>query len=183
MTSEDDKKQQNPAPGGVLDGRDALARLQLRDGEVVAEGVTVVEGPVEFGTARYVHAAFIGAGLLVAFLAGRSLAMAWNALAEWPALVRLVPALIQYDEEARQNFSSLLGGIIGLLIVVQIYRKPRVRGWADDVATELAKVVWPSKEVVTNGTLIVLAASAIATVYVFVLDRFWAFVTHLVYGV
>jgi preprotein translocase subunit SecE len=34
-----------------------------------------------------------------------------------------------------------------------------------------------------NGTVVVVIASSIATVYVTVLDRFWSFVTTLVYGV
>jgi preprotein translocase subunit SecE len=62
------------------------------------------------------------------------------------------------------------------------YRKESVRGWADDVALELSKVSWPTRETVTNGTIVVLVASAVATVYVALLDRFWGFVTSLVYG-
>ena len=33
-----------------------------------------------------------------------------------------------------------------------------------------------------NGTVVVLVATAIATAYVALLDRFWGFLTHLVYG-
>jgi preprotein translocase subunit SecE len=66
--------------------------------------------------------------------------------------------------------------------LIQSYRKPAIRGWADEVAAELGKVTWPNRETVVNGTLVVVIASAIATVYVAVLDRFWGFLTTLVYG-
>jgi preprotein translocase subunit SecE len=68
------------------------------------------------------------------------------------------------------------------LAVIQSYRKPSVRGWADDVASELSRVTWPSRETVLNGTIVVVLASTIATVYITILDRFWSFVTTLVYG-
>ena len=50
------------------------------------------------------------------------------------------------------------------------------------VQAETKKVVWPTRETVTNGTIVVIVASAIATVYVGLLDRLWGFVTTLVYG-
>jgi len=58
----------------------------------------------------------------------------------------------------------------------------RVRDWADEVAIELSRVTWPTREQVTNGTIVVIVASAVAAVYVALLDRFWGFVTTLVYG-
>ena len=51
-----------------------------------------------------------------------------------------------------------------------------------EVRQELAKVTWPTREAVLNGTLVVVVASALATVYVTVLDRIWSFLTTLVYG-
>ncbi len=66
--------------------------------------------------------------------------------------------------------------------MIQTYRKENIRTWANEVAAELAKVSWPTRETVTNGTIVVVIASMIATVYVTVLDRFWSFLTKLVYG-
>jgi preprotein translocase subunit SecE len=43
-------------------------------------------------------------------------------------------------------------------------------------------VTWPTREAVLNGTLVVVVASALATVYVTILDRIWSFLTTLVYG-
>jgi preprotein translocase subunit SecE len=63
-----------------------------------------------------------------------------------------------------------------------MFRNPGVRQWSDEVAAELSKVVWPTQDIVRNGTIVVVVASALATVYVGLLDRLWGFVTTLVYG-
>jgi len=138
--------------------------------------------PTHLGAVRYVHAAFFVAGILVAFLSGKILAMIWHALAGWPAAVQWVPVLLRYAEDERDSFTMTVGALIGVVTVIQTYRKENIRNWANEVAAELAKVTWPSREAVTNGTIVVVIASVIATVYVTILDRFWGFLTNLVYG-
>ena len=138
--------------------------------------------PVNLGVARYVHAAFFGAAILGAYVIGKIVTLLWNTLAEWPAAVRSVPALVAYDEEQREGFALMMGAAIGIVLVIHSYRKESIRGWADEVAGELAKVTWPGRDVVVNGTIVVIVAGAIATVYVAILDRFWGFLTTLVYG-
>ncbi len=133
-------------------------------------------------SARYVHAAFFVAGILTAFISSKLIALAWGSLADWPAATRAVPLLLRFAEDERGSYALGLGALVGILAVVQVYRKEHVRRWADEVALELTKVTWPNREAVTNGTVVVIVASAIATVYVALLDRFWGFLTHLVYG-
>jgi preprotein translocase subunit SecE len=135
------------------------------------------------GTAKYVQAAFFAGGVLIAYLSGQILATIWNSLAEWPPAVRQFPQLLHYAEDERPGFTMVAGALIGILTVLRLARKPEVRTWADSVASELYKVHWPEREVVTNGTIVVLVAGAFATVYVGLLDRVWAFITNLVYGV
>jgi preprotein translocase subunit SecE len=135
-----------------------------------------------FGASRYVHAAFFVAAILAAYVSAKLLVVAWGLLAEWPDAVRAVPALVQYDEEKRENVAYVAGLLLSVVAVIQVYRKEGIRTWADDVAAELTRVTWPTRETVLNGTLVVVVASAIATVYVAVLDRFWGFLTNLVYG-
>jgi preprotein translocase subunit SecE len=137
---------------------------------------------VYLGSTRYVHAAFFAAGILAAYLSGKIITLLWNSLAEWPAAVRAIPVLLSYGESERDSFGLVAGAAIGVITVVQTYRKEHVRRWANDVAGELAKVTWPNRETVTNGTIVVVIASMIATAYVALLDRFWSFVTNLVYG-
>jgi preprotein translocase subunit SecE len=138
--------------------------------------------PAMLGARKYVHAAFFGFGILAAFLVSKVLLGLWNTLADWPTVATAVPQLLRYGEEERATFTTVAGALVGVLTVVQTYRKENIRNYADEVASELAKVTWPNKETVTNGTIVVVVASAIATVYVSLLDRFWGFVTTLVYG-
>jgi len=140
------------------------------------------DAPTTFGATKYVHTAFFVVGILVAFVSGKILAGIWNALSAWPPAVRAVPQLLHYGEDERPSLTMVAGVLFGVLTVVQFFRNQALRQWADDVAGELSKVVWPTRETVTNGTIVVVVASAIATVYVGLLDRLWGFVTTLVYG-
>jgi preprotein translocase subunit SecE len=154
---------------------EVLAQANAPESEPDAE-------PTHLGAVRYVHAAFFAAGILVAFLSGKILALMWHALAGWPPAVQRVPALLRYAEDERDSFTMVAGAVIGVITVIQTYRKETIRTWANEVAAELAKVTWPTREAVTNGTIVVVIASMIATVYVTILDRFWGFLTNLVYG-
>lgn len=138
--------------------------------------------PANLGATRYVHAAFFAAGILFAYLFGKVLAMLWNTLAEWPTAVEYVPQLVRYSEDERGSLGLAFGAVLGVLAVVHTYRKEYIRTWAGEVALELSRVVWPDKETVTNGTMVVVVASAVATLYVALLDRFWSFVTNFIYG-
>ena len=153
-------------------------------GEIEATGETVDEGDaaVSFGSERYVHAAFFAAGILAAFVASKTFVLIWNSLSGWPAAVRAIPQLVGYTEEQRDSIGLVVGAIIGAGTGSQAYRKESVRIWASEVAAELSKVTWPTREAVLNGTLVVVVASALATVYVTILDRIWSFLTTLVYG-
>jgi preprotein translocase subunit SecE len=138
--------------------------------------------PATLGIERYVHAAFFAAGIFGAYLIGKVLAGTWNTLAASPAAVRAVPGLLAYAEDQRPEFTMVIGAVVSVLVTFSAYRKPSVKQWSDDVAAELYKVHWPDRELVTNGTVVVIAASVFATVYIGLLDRIWAFITNLVYG-
>lgn len=135
----------------------------------------------DLGTSKYVHAAFFSAGILAAYVSTKLLLTAWNRLAEWPDAVRIFRFLLAVGENERQLYTSVGGVIIGAVATIYTYRKEEVRHWADEVALELSKVTWPDRETVRNGTLVVIAASLVATLYVMLLDRFWAFLTSLIY--
>ena len=192
MAIVDEKDQKKRAEEESADGLDLSAlpsRLEvpgeLALGAPKGENADDVEDHGVAGTlgsAKYVHAAFFAVGILAAFLGSKILAGAWTHLAEWPAAVRAVPQLVAFSEEQRDTYCLIGGAVIGALGVLQAYRKESVRTWADEVATELAKVSWPNREAVFNGTLVVIVASMIAAVYVAVLDRFWGFLTTWVYG-
>jgi len=140
------------------------------------------QAAAEIGVDRYVHAAFFVAAILVAFLSSQVLLLLWNYLAEVPDAIRSVPFLIEYTEDQRGTYCLIVGAVVGVVLVLRYYRRPAVRGWAFDVARELGRVTWPNQETVTGGTVVVIIASVLATIYVTLLDRFWGYLTNLVYG-
>jgi preprotein translocase subunit SecE len=178
---------------------DASSELHPEEGEeralaTIDEGKSQIESPGEgesseddlaaghVGVERYVHAAFFSLGILVAYIGGKILLSAWNSLADWPLAVKSLPFLIQFGEDERATITLVIGAVVGVLLVLRYYRRPTVRSWATQVAGELARVTWPSKEKVTNGTIVVLVAGAVATLYIALLDRLWGYLTNLVYG-
>src|SRR5262249_41145802 len=177
MSDETSTKTEDDVQETEVHGEDALATAG--DAGAPSDEPAV---PTSLGATKYVHAAFFVIGIGTAFISGRILAGIWNALAAWPPAVRAVPQLLLYGEDERPSYTIVLGIVIGIIVVVQMFRKPSIRTWSDDVALELSKVVWPSREIVTNGTIVVVVASALATVYIGLLDRLWGFVTQQVYG-
>lgn len=189
MATKDDETDEREDSAAEADAADASSEPDAEEAEaeqadageaapVDPEGTT----PAHLGALKYVHAAFFLAGILVAYVGGKILSLIWNRLAEWPAAVRALPQLVNYAEDERDSIMLAGGAVLGALTVIQAYRKENIRRWADEVATELSKVTWPNREAVMNGTLVVVIASAIATVYIAILDRFWGFLTQLVYG-
>jgi preprotein translocase subunit SecE len=186
QSDKDEKLDDAEIGGGEASSGEELATSQesqeALDPEVLDADGNEIEVAHSLGSERYVHAAFFMAGILAAYVASKTLVLAWNTLSGWPAAVRAVPQLVSYTEEQRDSAAMIAGAAIGTLTVVQAYRKENVRTWANEVAAELSKVTWPTREAVLNGTLVVVVASMIATVYVTILDRIWSFLTTLVYG-
>jgi preprotein translocase subunit SecE len=173
MATDEDIKDETTEQADQADAPEETSADNEHDGPAVAGSL---------GAARYVHASFFAIAILGAYVFSKVLVLAWGAIAEWPAAVRAVPQLAVYAEDQRDGITLVVGAVAGTIGVIQAYRKERVRGWADAVASELSRVTWPNRETVLNGTIVVVLASAIATVYVTILDRFWSFLTTLVYG-
>jgi preprotein translocase subunit SecE len=138
--------------------------------------------PTQLGATRYVLAGFFATGIAVTFIVAKVLAGSWNRLADNSWVARQAPFVSSIAEDDRGTYTTLVGAMVGVSATIYAYRRPDVRAWTSEVAAELAKVSWPSKKEVTNSTIVVIAAGAFATVFLALLDRFWGFVTNLVYG-
>lgn len=136
----------------------------------------------QLGTDRYVLAGFFAAGMLGAYVVGRALQGIWIAAANKDWFSQNFARLTAVQDDDKGMYSLILAGLIAIVVVFRTYKRPDVRAWCDEVASELTKVKWPSRKEVSNSTLVVIAASAAATLYLALLDRLWAFVTNLVYG-
>ena len=138
--------------------------------------------PTQLGAARYVLAGFFAVGIAVTFIVSKAMTGTWNRLADNAWVARQAPFISALAEDDRATYATFVGAVVGVTATVYAYRRPDVRTWTSEVAAELAKVSWPSKKEVTNSTIVVIAAGAFATVFLALLDRFWGFVTNLVYG-
>ena len=131
-------------------------------------------------------AGFFGLWVVVAYVLGRALELAWSKLASKDWFVEKLPQLAAVPHEgelvSRSSVSMVLGAILSGLIVLRYLYKAEVRTWADEVAEELAKVKWPTRKEVGNNTVVVIAAAAVMTLYLLLLDRFWGFLTNLIYS-
>lgn len=184
----DPKKPTDPVHEDLDAERDAgdTASIGVGEGSALsidgADGQAAILATTELGSSRYVHAAFLAAAVLIGYITSRFVVLIWNRLAEWPLALSYVPQLVRYDEEIRSDIGLVFGALVGILVAVRMYSKPRIRVWSSEVASELSKVTWPDREQVTRGTVIVIVASIVATVYVTILDRLWGFTTGLIYA-
>ncbi len=168
-------------------GGDApLAKVKLSAEGGLAETTTEEdaeeEAAAQLGIQRYVLASFFAAGIASAYILGKAIHGLWAWVANKDWFHNSLPALAAVGDDDKSTYGAVVGAIIAIIGVVQTYRRPSVRAWADEVAAELAKVKWPTRKEVSNSTVIVIAAGAIATVYLALLDRLWSFVTDLFYG-
>jgi len=166
---------------------------QASDGEAGSEGSTSSTGDESdesdegapaghLGAGRYVMTGFFLTIIAGAYVLGRTLSALWGRLAEAAWFQKSAAALARVGEEERGELCIAIGAAVALGAGIHAYRRPEVRQWTDEVASELSKVTWPDKNEVTNSTIIVIVTSAFATFYLALLDRFWGFVTNLVYG-
>lgn len=129
-------------------------------------------GPVQLGHRRFVYAAYFAGAIAVAFFCSKAIDGGWTRLGLWK------PTFGEPHDEIVMPASAVIGG----LVAIYYWRDNKTRGLAEEVAEELAKVTWPNKEQVTNGTAVVIVTTLFATIFFALMDRFWGFVTNLVYG-
>ncbi|XXX77871.1 preprotein translocase subunit SecE [Sorangium sp. So ce134] len=162
---------------GAADAGDAEAQ-RAGEPEEAEEEVAATQ----LGTERYVLAGFFAAGMLLAYLLGKVVHGVWATLSNKDWFSRALPAASAVGDDDKMTYGMVVGGVIALIVVLRAFRNAELRTWSDEVAAELAKVKWPTKKEVTNATFVVIATTTVATLYLALLDRFWAFVTNIVYG-
>lgn len=163
------------------ESEEANDESQEGESEELAEGDSEAAVARQLGADRYVMAGFFALAILGGYVLGKTVQTIWANLSSRDWFNQAVPALASVADESRTTISMVLGGVVALVLVLRTYRRPDVREWTDDVASELMKVKWPTKKDVTNSTLVVIAASSFATLYLALLDRLWSFVTSIVY--
>jgi preprotein translocase SecE subunit len=128
--------------------------------------------PAQLGAQRFVYAAYFAGAVAVAFLLSKGISFGWSRLNLWK------PQVGEPDE----TVSVVIAAIVGALVAVYYYRDETTRTLAEEVASELGKVTWPARDEVVSGTFVVIVTTLVATAFFALMDRFWGFVTNLVYG-
>jgi preprotein translocase subunit SecE len=131
-----------------------------------------VASPTQLGTKRFVYAAYFAGAIAIAFLMSKVIDFAWFKLQNYK------PAIGEPHDEIVMPLSAL----VGALAAVYYWYRTRARQLAEEVAAEMAKVTWPTRTEVTNGTFVVIVTTIVSTVFFALMDKFWGFVTNLVYG-
>jgi preprotein translocase subunit SecE len=153
------------APDEVLaPAADAVAEEEAYDVAPVA--------PKQLGTQRYVYAAYFFGAVAIAFLFSKIAVLVWQRLQAYSPAVG----------EPRDEIVMPVAAILGAGIATYYWYRTSARRLAEEVASEMAKVTWPTRTEVTNGTVVVIVTTVISTVFFALMDKFWGFVTNLVYG-
>jgi preprotein translocase subunit SecE len=170
------------APFGPLamSGAEAAA-IEARDGDDAerdavqrddAEYDVSPVAPTQLGARRFVFAAYFAAGIFIAFLMSKVLDAGWLKLQNYKPVIG----------DPRDEVIMPLSGLIGGGAAVYYWYRTRARQLAEEVAAEMSKVTWPSRTEVTNGTVVVIVTTLVSTVFFALMDKFWGFITNLVYG-
>ncbi len=118
------------------------------------------------GPNKAVHLMFLSGGLLLFFLVNWTGEWIWGYFARHP------------------NEFVIDGGaaLVALIVGIATYKNERVYTLANEVATELKKVTWPTGKEVRSATVIVIVMAIISAVILGLFDFAWSNLTELVYG-
>jgi preprotein translocase subunit SecE len=118
------------------------------------------------GPNKAVHAMFLSGGVVLFFL------LLWTADWIWGYFTRHPP-----------EFAIQAIALVGALGVgIYTYRNERVYGLANEVASELKKVTWPTWKETKAATLVVIVTVIIAALILGLFDMIWAWFTDRIYG-
>jgi preprotein translocase subunit SecE len=127
------------------------------------------------GLERWVQFAFVALGGTTMFLADRLLNLA---AAYLPPSARVALG----GSGQVQTLATAIAAIVGIVTGVLLYRHPRVNPLAHEVASELSRVTWPSRQETYTSTVVVIVTSVIAATYLGLFDTVWSAVTDFLYS-
>ena len=77
---------------------------------------------------------------------------------------------------------SMMAGIGASVTGIALYRNDKFYHLANEVASELKKVTWPTAKEVRSATLVVIVMAIISAIILGLFDFVWSNLTELVYG-
>jgi preprotein translocase SecE subunit len=115
---------------------------------------------LQLGIKKYLYTGYFVAGCVLAFLVSHVTDAVWA---------------------GHENAANALGVFVGFIGLVFAWENIRLRTLAMETIEELAAVTWPSKDETTTATVVVLATAVTASVMIFAMDRFWNWITNVIY--
>lgn len=116
------------------------------------------------GIERYIQGAFAVLALLLFWVFQQSIVLFWNLFAEPNVFV-----------------ATAIGAVAAIGVTVYLYRHERFHQLTREIAVELSKVTWPSREETRVSTVVVIVTSVVAALYLGVFDALWSALTDLLY--
>jgi preprotein translocase subunit SecE len=181
---EDDSPQEDAADEAIVHASSPDAGAAIEAGGSTETSIEKAEvhdvaqvgaaSPMQLGTRRWVYAGYFAGAIAIAFFSSKVIELAWHRLQQWK------PTLP--DAESNEPTIMLMAAALGAGAAAYYWYRTRARQLAEEVATEMSKVTWPTRTEVTNGTFVVIVTTIISTVFFALMDRFWGFLTNLVYG-
>ncbi len=77
---------------------------------------------------------------------------------------------------------SLMAAVGASVIGIYMYKNDKYYGLANEVASELKKVTWPTAKEVRGATIVVIVMAILSAIILGLFDFVWSNLTELVYG-
>ena len=129
------------------DGEPDTEKTEVADGEEGDEDDDAV--PTQMGHRRYVYATFFAFAIALTYFVSKAGFSAWHRLSQ------ITPKV----GEPREDWMTPIAAVLSAVSMFLVYRRPDVRTLSDEVALELSKVEWPTREKVRRSTIIVVSAT------------------------
>lgn len=122
---------------------------------------------------RYVIVGIVALAIIAAVPLAHLFGWVWVQLA-WDD-----PPILSREVTLTAIIGYALAAVAGAVCLIH----PAVRGLGIEVADELAKVSWPSREETGHATVVVLVTVVICAVYLGAFDAVWLWLTNLILDV
>jgi preprotein translocase subunit SecE len=113
-----------------------------------------------------VHLIYLCGGVLLFYLLQWGMDWIWGYFGSAPSESRI----------------TLIAAVVALVVGISLYRNDRIYTLANEVATELKKVTWPTGKEVRTATSVVIIMAVVSAVILGLFDFAWSNITQVVYG-
>lgn len=123
---------------------------------------------------RYVVVGILAIAAVTAMALSRGLEWTWVQLSwdDMPVLgIRQLP------------LTTVIGYAVSFGAAIFCLKSPTISQLANEVADELSRVTWPSREETGSATVVVIVTVVLCSAYLGVFDAFWLWLTDMILGV